>query len=422
MTRRSLIVGLVALVLAVAAGTGLYVRAASAITPGVIIVAGDVRIDEYVVKAPAITTPTPDFTVGIPSTATAGARKPGAPAAARGASRLPVVSGFLTHVLVGQGGHVSKGQVIAQLDTTLLDLGVSQARTAQVRAVSGLAVLDDNLDKLATARGKLVTARSKLLTARAQLLKAHGSLEGTIAVLQTQRASLVASITAIERLIARPGPQPPFNPPLAVVLQALQHALAGLDKGLAGARTGLAKMNAGLATMKVGLAKIQQGFAQLDTARTQLENARRLLVINIESQKVGVELAIARRSAATITAPVDGVVTFAAGAGTAVMVGAPIVRIRPDGPAHVVTYLTSDQLVQAGVGSHATVDFDSNPGRALTGRVSAVGDEADVPPTAFPTPIVHMTRAVRVTIQLDAGQTAPPGTPVDVEIDIGSGR
>jgi len=31
-----------------------------------------------------------------------------------------------------------------------------------------------------------------------------------------------------------------------------------------------------------------------------------------------------------------------------------------------------------------------------------------------------MTRAVRVTIRLDDGLTAPPGTPVDVEIGIGS--
>jgi hypothetical protein len=29
-----------------------------------------------------------------------------------------------------------------------------------------------------------------------------------------------------------------------------------------------------------------------------------------------------------------------------------------------------------------------------------------------------MTRAVRVTIELDDGQTAPPGTPVDVEISV----
>jgi len=52
--------------------------------------------------------------------------------------------------------------------------------------------------------------------------------------------------------------------------------------------------------------------------------------------------------------------------------------------------------------------------------VSHVDDVSALPPTSFPTSIVHMTRAVRVTIRLDDGLTAPPGTPVDVEIGIGS--
>jgi multidrug resistance efflux pump len=129
-----------------------------------------------------------------------------------------------------------------------------------------------------------------------------------------------------------------------------------------------------------------------------------------------VTLARSRRNAATIVAPVNGVVTYARPAGTAVMVGAPVVRIRPDAPTRIYTYLTSDQLTQVAVGSRATVTFDSNTGAPLTGRVSYLGDDAGVPPTSFPTSIVHMTRAVRVTVELDDGQTAPPGTPVDIEI------
>jgi multidrug resistance efflux pump len=81
--------------------------------------------------------------------------------------------------------------------------------------------------------------------------------------------------------------------------------------------------------------------------------------------------------------------------------------------------LTSDQLTQVSVGSPATVDFDSNPGGPLAGHVSYLGYGAAVPPTSFPTSVVHMTRAVRVTVELDDGLTAPPGTPVDIEIGIG---
>jgi multidrug resistance efflux pump len=420
MSRRSLLSALAVIVVAAALGFALYAKTASAATPGVIAVAGDVRVDEDVVRAPSVTYPTSDYTVGIPATGTAAPKKrsSGAPAAA---SRMPVVSGYLTEVPVALGVHVTKGQVVARLDTAMLDLGVRQAETARTKARESLKVLYNTIDKLATARAKLVTARGQLITARASLVTARASLVTTIGVLTRTRAGLVTSIAAIEQLISSfPPAGPPHVPPYPVLLAGMQQGLASLNTGLAGAKAGLAKMNQGLATMSQGLAKISTGLAQLDSARTQLRDARKLVVINVAAQDVAVALARARRDAATIVAPVDGLVTYARAAGTAVMVGAPIVRIRPDGPSHIYTYLTTDQLAEVSVGSRASVTFDSNTGGPLAGRVTYLGDGATVPPTNFPTSIVHMTRAVRVTIELDGDQTAPPGTPVDVEISTGS--
>ena len=436
MNRRTIVIAGLAAALVAAVAFGFYARSASAATPGVIVVAGDVRVDEYVVKAPTITQPTPDYTVGIPVPVGTPPKKRVAPSAPA-PSRLPVVSGYLSQVLVGEGAHVAKGQVLARLDTTMLDLGVAQATTARVKGGTDIRVLDENLDKLDDARGKLVDARAKLvkakaqlLKARAQLLKARASLVATITVLKKQRASVVTSIAIIQRLINEGEDDvPPGSPPLPVILAGLKAALGGLNTGLAGANAGLATMDAGLAKMSVGLAtiakgfvQIRTGFAQLDKARTQLEDARRLAVINLTSLDVAVRLAEVRRQAATIVSPVAGTVTFARTAGTTVMVGAPLVRIRPDGPAHVVTYLTGDQLAQVSVGSRASIGFDSNTASSLPGRVALVGDGAVVPPTSFPTSIVHMTRAVRVTIELDSGATLPPGTPVDVEITTGPSR
>jgi hypothetical protein len=177
-------------------------------------------------------------------------------------------------------------------------------------------------------------------------------------------------------------------PPYPVLLAGMQQGLAGLEQGLAGAK-------AGLATMNQGLAKLSKGLKQLDGARSQLKDARKLVVIGVAAQDVAVDLAKARRAAATIVSPVDGIVTYTRAAGTAVMVGAPIVRIRPDGPSRIYTYLTTDQLAQVSVGSRASVTFDSNTGGPLAGRLIYLGDGATVPPTNFPTSIVHMTRAVR---------------------------
>jgi X-X-X-Leu-X-X-Gly heptad repeat protein len=402
MSRRSILTVVAIAVLGTAIGFALYAKSASAVTPGTIAVAGDVRVDEDVVRAPSIVYPTPDYTVGIPTPANAAPKKPTASAPTATRSRLPVVSGFLSEVLVSQGAHVSRGQVVARLDTAMLDLGVQQAVTARTKARADVDALDGNLDKLADARVKLVKARTLLVKTRA-------SLVATIGVLAKTRASLETSISLIQRIIAQPGGPPPHVPPYPVLLQALRQALAGLNKGLAGARLGLGKLDQ-------GLAKLSSGLSQLDTLRAQLRSARKLLVINAAAQDVAVSLAKTRLGSATLVAPADGVVTYARAQGTAVMVGAPIVRIRPDGSARVYTYLTSDQLTRVVVGSRATVTFDSNPGASIAGHVSYLGDSATVPPTNFPTSIVHMTRAVRVTIELDDGRTAPPGTPVDIEI------
>jgi multidrug resistance efflux pump len=404
MNRRGVLITVAVAAVAVAVGLALYSKSASAATPGIIAVAGDVRVDESAVLAPAITYPTPDYTVGIPTTATAAPKKRTSGAGGP-TSRLPVVSGFLGQMLVSEGSHVTSGQAVAQLDTTMLDLGVRQAETARTRAQASLRVLDKNIDKLADTRVTLIKTR-------ATLVKTRASLAATIAVLAKTRASLVASIAVIQRIVDQPGGPPPNNPPFPVLLQGLKQGLANLSKGLAGARLGLAKLDQ-------GLGKLSTGLTQLDTARAQLTRVRRLAVINADAQDVAVTLAEAARAQATIVSPIDGVVTYARPAGTAVMVGAPVVRIRPDGPSRVFTYLTSDQLTQIAVGSAATVTFDSNPGSPVAAHVSFLGDEADVPPTSFPTSIVHMTRAVRVTLELNDGRTAPPGTPVDIEISVG---
>ena len=135
-----------------------------------------------------------------------------------------------------------------------------------------------------------------------------------------------------------------------------------------------------------------------------------------EGRDIAVGAAEARRAQATLRSPVSGVVVETRLPGTVAMVNAPIVRVRPDGPTLVDTYVTGAQLAGVSVGTAAQVDYDSNAAGPLPGRVSRIGEAAEFPPAPFPTGIVHMTRAVRVTIALDDGGWAPPGTPVDVTI------
>jgi HlyD family secretion protein len=408
-TRRSLIIGLVMLAILVVAGFAVWVQ--SNATTSDVVVSGDVRVVEQIVSAPAIAQPSPDVAAGISATPTAGAASRSRAAGAQtmpAASRTPTVSGFLSEVLVRQGDRVKKGQVVARLDTTMLDLGVAQAAAAARKSRADVAVLDSNLDKLEDARATLISGRAKLLKARA-------SLETTLSRLMKQRATLEASIAAIEKILAMPGPPPPSIPPLPVVLAGMKAGLAGLNKGIAG-------IKAGLATMSQALAKMRKGLAQLDTARARLRDLRVVLVAQIEAKDTALRSAKVRLGQAAIVAPADGLVLYSRSAGTVVMVGAPLIRVRPDGPTQVQTYLTAEQLASVKPGTPVSVTYDSASGAALTGVVSTIGDDSRFPPTSFPTTIVHMTRAVRVTITLDQGETAPPGTPVDIVVRTGQSR
>jgi len=388
--RRSLMWTIIVVLACVALGGALWYRSGAANPAGVMSLAGDVRADVITVRAPAIPKPVPDYAVGIPKPAgtmpSAAGRRPTQPMP----SSQPTISGPIAAVYVSPGDHVKAGEPLAQLDTTALELGVQQALTASAKAHADVPVLTNSLATLSTAGAKLVTARGQLSTARTKLA--------------TGRAQLLAQLAQLEQLAAHmpPGPPPPGQPNPAVLIPQLKAALAQLD--------------AGQAQLNTAAGKLATASAQLSTAKQQLTNARDLLRILADAQDIGVEIARLRLSQATIVSPVDGTVLEARQAGEIAMVNAPIVRIRPDGAREVDTYLTSDQLALVKVGTPVEVTYDSAPGVTIRGSVARIAGFSAVPPTSFPTDIVHMTRATRVTVSLEGSSTVPYGTPVDVTI------
>jgi len=433
---------LAALAVVVAAG-GFYAWRISAGSSDRIEVAGDVRSEVRVVTTPAIITPTPDYTIGIPVPAGSAAAKKsqtggvGSSGAASGSSgsaassQMPAVAGMLTSVTVTVGDQVKAGDVIATLDTTLLDLGVEAARLAAVRAKADVGVLDsglntiaDNRSKLSSAKGKLASTASQLTSTRAKLTSSRATLVATRAKAIAGRTQLTGQIKQLEALIASGNATstPPAPTP--------QQLLAGMKAKLVQLNAGIAKMDAGLKQIDAGLAKIAQGLGKLPSARAKIAtgqsaldsaaqrigDAKDVLGILADAKVLGVRSAEIARDAAVITAPVSGTVSFARRAGTVAMVGAPLVRIHPDTAPLVDTYLTAEQIARIAVGDRAELTIDSLPDRTFTGAVTLIGSSYRYPPNSFPTPLTHMTRAARVTITLDDGSTVPVGTPGDLVI------
>lgn len=402
-----------------------------------IALAGDVQTDLYTVQAPPITYPVPDYTVGIPTAQTAGAASAKKPTGSPSSPAMgPQVSGFITSMYVQQGDPVRAGQPIVQYDTTRLELGVDAAKAAARRARAQVAVLgksldtiETNQDKLATGRAQLATGRAALAKAAAQLAKAEAQFPAQKKAALAKRTQLVLARAALEAQLAQlqqsPNPDPKAIAALKAQIAQLSAGIKGIDKGLASAAAAFAKGNAQIAQGKAKLAtassQLAQGASALAKAKSHLKNARKVLDLSTAIQDAGVSLAKVQLARATILAPVSGIVTQARDAGTVAMVGAPLVRIQAAGPTKVVSYLDPSQLTRVKLGSSATVNYDSNDKGPLRGHVTLFSPAAQFPPTSFPTSIVHMTETVRITVTLDKGAWAPPGTPVDLVVDTSNG-
>ena len=427
--------------LAILTGGVWWSESSKASPAGYLLVAGNVRPETRTVAVPVIPYPTPDYTVGIPrptgATGAMGAssQKRGAPSARDG---QPIVAGMLESVLVREGDSVKSGQLVAQFDTKMLTLGVKQAATAARKARADVAVIGGNIDDLASAKRKLATARSKIANAKTTLAKANSTLKKARKQLLAQQRKLLAAKAqrpqlkaALAGLRAKAATFPKGKVPAALkgqiaqlnsALAAIGPGLKAIAKGLATIDAGLAKVDEGASALPKASARISSAAHELADAKTRLRTAKEVLGIVADGQDIVVKLAKARRTLATVRTPVAGIVTFARRGGTVAMVGAPLVRIRPDGPQRVDTYLTAEQVGTVDVGSEAEITYDSAAGKVLHGRISEIGSAYVFPPTSFSTQIVHMTRTLKVTILLDEGETAPAGTPVDISIHTNSNR
>jgi multidrug resistance efflux pump len=454
--RRNVILGSAALV-TVALAVGLIVRVFfSGPPPNRMLLAGDVRSVVRTISAPAISYPTVTYSVQVVSNAAMGEKTqtlngkviagPQASATTSATMGAPVVSGRLSAVNVQVGDRVTTGTVVAQLDTATLDLGVAWAKITAEKTKNSVKVLNNSIDtiisnqnklstgwsQLATGKKQLATGKAQLATAKATLLKAKAGLLATQTQLlsaQKNRSQLEATLAALKQQAAT---FPPGNVPPALTAQIakLEGLLASIDPGLAKVNAGLAQVNAGLATVAAGEASLKTGAAALATAggklvtagdalvtaKKQVLNARNVTRIIADNADIPIAIAEAKRAQATLVSPVSGVVTQAATTGQVVIVGAPVVRVRPDERRLIDTYVSGEQLDRVRIGSPADISYDSSGGKTLHATVAAIGSSAQYPPTSFPTDIVHMTRTVKVTLRLDSGEHPPEGTPVDIAI------
>jgi multidrug efflux pump subunit AcrA (membrane-fusion protein) len=328
---------------------------------------------------------------------------------------LPADKTLLSAALPGQvvdlrvdvGAPVKRGDVIAQLDTSVLDAEVA-------KAAAGLALAQANLDRVkAGARPEqILEARSAVSATQAALAQAAASRDevkkgATQAELDQARAATqqayIAMVTARNKrdVLDRDHDngkatrkQVDDADKLYVIAnREYEAAQLRLDKLLAGAEP--AAVRAAQAGVSAGAAESAAQQAQLDRllAGASPEDIA-VLEASVAQAQAGLDQAEAARQQAEIVAPFDGTVSdVLIRSGQYVNAGQPLVLLGDLGRLQVeTTDLNEKDVAGLAIGDKVSVTFDALPGVGVDGVVTKIAPKSS------------KTSGVNYTVTIDLAQ------------------
>ena len=385
--------------------------------------------------------------------------------------------GRIIRLNVTEGDQVAAGDLIAELDTALVDAQIAQASATISQTQAQLALL-----KAGPPPASIEVARAGITQAQAAsaaaytawqdakaLLTAPDSLDvqiinaqTTVQVAQEQVAAAHALATAADeeqalwgRIVAQlekgydiPSPQPGggtvhVKAPAAQLSDAyLQWNLASQKAWQAHAQVDIA--TATLATARQTLSDLQAqkvtpqsqqaqanaaewayraAEAAVDVARANLDvllagaQAEQLQSAQalVEQAEASLKALQVRRSQAQVRAPQAGtIIETILHRGEVAGPGSPIARLGDLSKVTLTVYLPESQLALVHLGQSAQVVVDSYPGRLFPGRVVEIADEAQFTPQNVQTREQRATTVYAVKISIaNAGGDLKPGMPAD---------
>jgi HlyD family secretion protein len=369
--------------------------------------------------------------------------------------------GRIVAIHADEGEEVHMGDLLVELDTSLLEANRVQLEAALATARANLAEISAAArpEDVAAARAELQQARaardgSYVVWQQSQSivkdpLELNAQIDtgrGDIAILEKQVEAAQADLKAAE--IQRDEAARNQSNDEAITLsqvavkqaEAAQANLAAAQAELAGAQRQLALL---IAIRDNPLALITQA----NTARTAYEQGEAGVLVataNLASVKAGAmpeEIAVAeaqvRQAEAALaslqvqidkrvlTAPRNGVITNRpANPGELATPGATLLSLGDLDRVTLTVFIPETQIGRVQVGQTARVEVDAYPGETFKGTVAFIKPEAEFTPKNIQTKEerVNLVFAVKITLD-NADHRLKPGMPADAEIvsDPGTG-
>jgi HlyD family secretion protein len=361
--------------------------------------------------------------------------------------------GRIVGLYVEEGDEVTAGEVLVELDSSMLHAQMAQAEAAVAAAEANLANVKAGThpaEILATqaALRQAIAGRSAAETAwkdaqvilndpqeiNAQIVEAQTAVD--LAQVQIEQAKAQLATAEVERDRYR-GQGSMEEKQLYIVynyqVQAAQTAIDVARENKRGAEEMLAALKALRDNPLVVISQVHQAEAQYELAAAGVAVAKAKLdemkagpmseeVAVAEAQITQAEAAVSALQTQidkmTLRSPLAGIVTSrSAHTGEAAIAGATLLTVANLDEVKLTIYIPEDELGRVYLGQEVAVEVDSFPGQVFTGTVSYISQQAEFTPKNVQTEKerVNMVFAVKVRLP-NPDHLLKPGMPADAVI------
>ena len=281
------------------------------------------------------------------------------------------VSGTIATARVKDNQSVKKGDVLFEIDPASLDVDVARADAELTAARAQVDVAQAQVAIVrSSSTGGLSSARAALTGASATARGASDSIRAADAAVSRARADLRTAQDEAERAQA-------LFDKAAITRHDLDLAIHGRDVASASLQAAIAQLDASRAQRGTAQARVNEAQARVEQSApvdqqvAAAEAAAALASARVKSAEAALARAKLDREHATVTAPIDGVVSkLAAHPGQSINVGQTLLMLVPN-ETYVVANFKEGQIAHMRPGDRVEVTLDAYPGQ-FTGVVDTV--------------------------------------------------
>ncbi len=321
-------------------------------------------------------------------------------------------AGRLVELKVDEGSNVSKGLLLARLDT-------DQLQQMRGRDQAGVTVAQSNLEQMRTAiRFQKEAVASETALRESEIRQAKAKLQelldgarpqelqqaqAGVADLEAQRKLAQADFERGQKLIAKEDISQAQFDQLRVRVDSVSAQLRIAQERLALLREGPRKTDIEAAQAAVGRAEaaLRMTEAQrLDILRKEQNLTAR--GADIERAKAGLGIVETQLSDSQVQSPIDGVVMVkSADPGEILAAGTSILTLGDIDHPWLRAYIPQQRLGQIKLGVPVKIFSDSYPGKAYNGKISFIASEAEFTPKQIQTDEERVKLVYRIKVEVE---------------------